>query len=235
MALLFHAEINPDYPGVVFHKAPISKHITSSGATIDRLQDIGISISIPESSLSPSEEALDLHIHPCFRGPFKLPREYKSASPAYLIRHSKKTNFHKDITVRIHHYACLESEEDCEEMAFFSASSTPEYIESHQDEGVVHPVYTFKKIRGANTKFRPGDQVGEISLRHFCIIKVGKRKRRGTSAIAESEKKHKGSTHKPYAGNQRLYSSRLYRNILHRGEVSSVFCICLFAPIYMQV
>ena len=167
----------------MFHKAPISKRVTSSEATIDRLQDMGISISVPEGSLSPSEEPLDLHIHPCFRGPFRLPKEYKSASPAYLIRHSKKTNFHKDITVRIQHYACLGSEEDCEEMAFLSASSTPEYIESHQDEGVVHPVYTFKKIRGANAKFRPGDQVGEISLRHFCVLKLGKQKKRGKYPI----------------------------------------------------
>ena len=232
---LNYTEVDIDYPGIVFHKTPLSKHVTSSGATIDRLQDMGISISVPEGSPSPSEEPLDLQIRSCFRGPFRLPKEYESASPAYLIRHSKKANFHEDITIRIHHYACLESEEDCEEMAFLSASSTPEYIESHQDEGVVHPVYTFKKIRGDNAKFKPGDQVGEISLRHFCIIKVGKRKRRGTSARAESEKKHKGSAHNPYAGNQRLYSSRLYKNILHRGEVSSVFCICLFAPIYMQV
>ena len=223
----------------MFHKTSISKRITSSGATIDRLQDMGISISIPEGSFSPSEEPLDLHFHPCFCGPFKLAKRYESASPAYLICHSKKTNFDKDITVRIHHYACLESDEDCEEMTFLSASSTPEYIESHRDEGVVHPVYTFKKIRGANAKFRPGDQVGEISLRHFCIIKACKRKRSVTiedsSTEAESEKKHKGSTHNPYTGNQRLYSARLYRNILCRGEVSSVFCICLFAPIYMQV
>ena len=200
---------------------------------------MGISISVPEGSLNPSEEPLDLHIHPCFHGPFRLPKKYESASPAYLIRHSKKTNFHKDVTVRIHHYACLESEEDCEEMTFLSASSTPEYIESHQDEGVIHPVYTFKKIRGANAKFRPGDQLGEIPLRHFCIIKAcqGKRKRsiEDSSTEAESEKKHNVTAHNPYTGNQRLYSARLYRNILHRGEVSSVFCICLFAPIDMKV
>ena len=194
VALLFYAEINPDYPGIVFHKTPISKRITFSGVTIDQLQDMGISISVPEGSLSPSEEPLDLHIRPCFRGPFRLPKEYKPASPAYLIHHSKKTNFHKDITVRIHHYACLGSEEDCEEMTFLSASSTPEYIESHQDEGVVHPVYTFKKIRGDNGKFRPGDQVGEISLRHFCILEIVRRKRsrEEDEPSNKTEKKQRG-------------------------------------------
>ena len=184
--ILFHAEIDPDYPGIVFHKTPISKRVTSFGATINQLHDMGISISVPEGSLSPSEEPLDLHIRPCFCGSFVFPDNYRSASPAYLIRHSKKTNFHKDITVRIHHYACLGSEEDCEEMTFLSASSTPEYIESHQD-GVVHPVYTFKKIRGSKAKFRPGDQVGEISLRHFCLTKVVRRKR------SKKEEKKKGA------------------------------------------
>ena len=188
-----HAGINPNYPEIVFYKTPTSKCITSSGATIDRLQDMGISISVPEGSLCPTEEPLDLLIHPCFRGPFRLPKKYRSASPAYLIHHSKKTNFHKDITVRIHHYACLESEEDCEEMTFLSASSTPEYIESHQDKGVVHPVYTFKKIRGANAKFRPGDQVGEISLSHFCILKIVRRKRsREEDEPSNIEKKQRG-------------------------------------------
>ena len=197
MALLFHAEIDPDYPGVVFHKTPISQHITSSGATINRLQDMGISISVPEGFLGPLEEPLDMHIHPCFCGPFVILDNYKSASPAYLISFSRKTNSQKDITVRIHHYACLGSEEDCEEMAFLSASSTPEYIESHQDEGVVHPVYTFKKIRGANAKFRPGDQVGEISLRHFCVIKLGKQKRNEEGEPPNStEKKRKGDYRK---------------------------------------
>ena len=193
MTLLFYAEIDPDYPGIVFHKTPISKRVTSSGVTIDRLQDMGISISVPEGSLNPPEEPVDLHIHPCFRGPFRLPKKYKSASPAYLIGR-KKTNFRKDITLRIHHYACLGSEEDCEEMTILSASSTPEYIESHQDEGVVHPVYTFKKIRGANAKFRPGDQVGEISLRHFCILKIVRRKRsrEEDEPSSRTEKKQRG-------------------------------------------
>ena len=187
-----HAGIDQNFPEIVFYKTPISIHITSSGrATIDRLQDMGISISVPEGSLSPSEEPLDLHISPCFCGPFRLPQEYESASPAYLIHHSKKTNFQKDIIIRIHHYASIGSKEDCEKMAFLSASSTPEYIESHRGEA--HPMFTFKKIRGgANAEFRPGDQVGEISLRHFCILKTGKRKRSEEEPSNSAEKKQRG-------------------------------------------
>ena len=160
------------YPGIFFLKTTInsSSSINSHGGKIDCLEDIGISISIPEKSMRPEEKPLELVIHPCFSGPFELPGDYISASPVFLIHLSRKVKFLKDVTVKIHHHANLQTEEDCEDMVFLSASSTPEYRGSH-------PVYTFKKIRGAKTVFKPGDQVGEISLRHFCMATVGKRKR----------------------------------------------------------
>ena len=128
---------------------------------------MGISISIPEGSI---EKPLDLIIRPCFSGPFELPQYHQSASPAFLIHPSRRVDFQKDVTVKIHHHASLQSEEDCEDMVFLSASFTPEYRESR-------PVYIFKKILRTKTVFKPGDQVGEIALRHFCLVKTGKRKR----------------------------------------------------------
>ena len=150
---------------------PINEHITSTETSIRRLEDVGISVFIPENSLSIEEEFLDLSIHPCFSGPFELPDGYKSASPTYLITHSRRVTFSKDATVRMHHYACLKSEEDCEDMVFLSASSTPVYRESGP------PIYVFRMIQGAKGIFKPGNQVGKISLRHFCLLKIGKRKR----------------------------------------------------------
>ena len=111
---------------------------------------------------------MNISIHPCFSGPFELPDQYESASPAYLI-HSDKKEFQKNITIRMHHYISLQSEEDCEDMAFLSASPTPEYRGSR-------PVYTFKEICRPKGIFRPGNQVGEISLRHFCIVEIGMKK-----------------------------------------------------------
>ena len=150
---------------------PIIEHNISRETLIHKLKDVGISVFIPENSLSIEEESLDLSIHACFSGPFELPNGYESASSTYLITHNKRVTFSKDVTVRMHHYACLKSEEDCEDMVFLSASSTPAYRESDP------PVYVFRKIQGAKGIFKPGDQVGEISLRHFCLLKIGKRKR----------------------------------------------------------
>ena len=148
---------------------PIAEHSTPREALICGLVDKGISVFIPENSLSIKEESLDLSIHPCFGGPFELPDGYESASPTYLITHNKRVTFSKDVTVRMHHYSCLKSDEDYEDMVFLSASSTPVYRESES------PIYIFRKIQGAKGIFKPGDQVGEISLRHFCLF--GKRKR----------------------------------------------------------
>ena len=139
---------------------------------------MGISIFVPRNS---EEEYSNILIRPCFTGPYELPENFEPASPAYLIHHDM--DFQKDITIRMHHYASLQSEEDCEDMAFLTASSTPEYRESR-------PVYTFKEIQGAKGIFKPGDQVGEISLRHFCLLRAAKRKRDDTPESAS--KKHKG-------------------------------------------
>ena len=143
---------------------------------------MGISIFVNHNTISFKKESSDISICPCFTGPFELPENYEPASPSYLIRHDMK-DFQKDVTIRMHHYASLQSEEDCEDMAFLTASSTPEYRESR-------PVYTFKEIQGAKGIFKPGDQVGEISLRHFCFMRAAKRKRQKTPE--SSSKKHKG-------------------------------------------
>ena len=150
--------------------------------TIGDVVDMGISIFVSHNTIRLEEESSDISIRPCFSGPFELPENYEPASPSYLIRHNMK-DFQKDVTIRMHHYASLQNEEDCEDMAFLTASSTPEYRESR-------PVYTFKEIQGAKGLFKPGDQVGEISLRHFCFVRAAKRKRQKT--LGSSSKKHKG-------------------------------------------
>ena len=172
--------MHSNHPGIFFLKSSIVVHLTVEHTSISRLEDMGIEITIPENSL---KEPLELSIHPCFSGPFDLPHGYESASPAYLIKHSKKVDFLKDVTVKIQHYACLQSEEDCEDMVFLSASSIPQYRESS-------PVYVFREMQGEKGRFRPGDKVGEVSLRHFCVLKLGKRKR---GMIPDSSpKKYKG-------------------------------------------
>ena len=176
---LYHYFVDTNYPQVLFFKKSIKIEVTSYGDSLDQFEEIGISLSVPEGAISSSDEPLKLHIRPCLSGPFQLPPEYEPASPVYLIQYSKEANFRKDLTAKIHHYVNLKSREDCEDMAFFSASSTPQYTKG------TNPVYNFKKT-GANTRFSEEDHIliGEISLRPFCFIQVGKKR--------SIEKKHKG-------------------------------------------
>ena len=161
------------YPGILFYKQPHVEHITSSEATISLMEEMGVSIHIPEGSLCSLEDALDLVIRPCFSGPFLLPPNYESASPAYLIHPSRPVKFQKEVTIRMHHYADLQDEEDCKDMNFLFATPTlnKEYV------------YTFKEGKGV---FKPGDRIGEIALRHFCVVKVGKRRRESSDTQEKS-------------------------------------------------
>ncbi len=163
------------YPGILFYKQPHVEHITSSE---NIMEEMGISIHIPENSLCSSEDALDLVIRPCFSGPFLLPPNYESASPAYLIHPSRPVKFQKEVTLRMHHYADLQ-EEDCEDMNFLFASPT-----LNED-----CVYTFKAA--GKGVFKPGDEVGEIALRHFCVVKVGKRRREDVAPSDSQDKRVK--------------------------------------------
>ena len=151
--------------GIVFCGDPIHQRITSQGATVQP-PDSGMALYIPEQTLSD----VDLHIHPCFSGPFELPDGYESASPAYLIQTSTKGKLHKAATVLIHHYARLENERDCEEMAFLSASPIPQHRDSK-------PVYVFTEIKDSQGVFKPKNSVGEIKLQHFCFCKIGRRRK----------------------------------------------------------
>lgn len=161
------------YPGILFFEPLIQKSITHVESTIES-EDAGISVSIPGGALSPDEEPVDMLIHPCFSGPFELPDGYEPSSPAYLVKTSRRVKFHKDITIKMHHYAVLTSNEDCDEMVFLSAKSNPHLRESG-------PVYVFREVAQLKGLFRAGTQVGEIALQHFCLLKAGRKRAREES------------------------------------------------------
>ena len=184
LCMLAYMLIIGNSPELILEGTVMQEVITSRECT---LEGMGIRVSIPQDSLSSAKEPLTLQIHPCFSGPFQLPNECESASPAYLIKHSRRVEFQEDVKVIIHHYACLESEEDCDDMVFLSASATPELRESG-------PVYVFKEIKAAKGVFKPGYLIGEITLRHFCLVKVGKRKRISKSPESPETKKSKGTS-----------------------------------------
>ena len=146
---------------------------------------MGISLSFPEDALPPTDPPLQLEIQPCFSGSFDVPPDIELVSPAYVVEPSRKVSFQKKVLVKMWHHANLESEEDCEDMVFLSASTTPEYRGDT-------PVYVFREIKGAKGSFRPGP-IGQIALKHFCTLALGKKQKRedGEQESEETDKKRK--------------------------------------------
>ena len=112
---------------------------------------------------------MDLLIRPCFNIPFKLPPGYEPASPAYLIQPSRMVKIQRDVTLKIHHYTSLKSREDCEEMAFLTASPEP------ASQGL-QSVYLFKETKFSKGIFKPNNQVGEITVQHFCFQMIARKR-----------------------------------------------------------
>ena len=122
--------------------------ITLSTDTVN-FEDVSVSVSIPESNGSIHSSLCDWILvwrrsaRGCaarLTGSFILPDGYKLASPTYLIQLITKGKLQNNVIVHIQHYVSLESKQDCEDMAFLVAGTTPKYRESN-------PVYAFRFAR----------------------------------------------------------------------------------------
>ena len=225
----------PSYPGMKFVDGAKRETVTfeSAAKNVD-LDEVGISLLIPENALSSSEPSIQLEVQPCFSGPFDVPSDIELVSPAYIVKPSTEVLFKKEVQVNIRHHANLESEEDCEGMVFLSASTTPTYRGDS-------PVYKFREIKEEKGLFRPREEqpVGQIALKHFCILALGKRMCEDGETESNLSKKNKGTSHLLFTANLiitlsslgNLYSARLYK----AKDKKIIFCVCLYQPQYIQV
>jgi hypothetical protein len=151
------------FPGILFSEGVEKETLTSSAKCIN-LDNIGLSFSVPEGALSPTDPPLEFEIQPCFSGSWEVPENLVPVSPAYIMKPNRDVVFEKEVLVKMWHHANLETEEDCENLMFLSASITPEYRDDR-------PVYVFREITTAKGSFRP-KAAGEIRLKHFCILRI---------------------------------------------------------------
>jgi hypothetical protein len=138
-----------EFPGILFEGPP-----TSSG------NGPGITLT------SEKDEDVTVSIRSCLSGPFELPDGYELVSPAYLIEVTRRPEKLQKFTLKIDHFASLQSEDDCEMMSFISA---PRPRDSKK------PVYVFEIIKSRGIEFKPECDYGEIETRHFCIMAIAKR------------------------------------------------------------
>ena len=78
----------------------------------------------------------------------------------------------KLVELSVVHFIDIEDEEHCSELKFISAPLKQSYYQS-EDEG--KGMIRFKCLDGG--VFWPGRRMGKISLQHFCLIGIARRKR----------------------------------------------------------
>ena len=92
-----------------------------------------------------------------------MPDGYISASPVFLISDSNK-ELKKSFDIKMDHYVNLETEEDCNSMAFLSCSLT----------SGSEPTFKCDFIDEPSAKFTQGNRQGEITLQEavpLCIAR----------------------------------------------------------------
>lgn len=129
-------------------------------------KDIGVVIDIPPGAVS-EQAIIDVSVRPCLSGPFEIPNGIDLASPLHLIGPAFK--FTQEIKLSLQHFIDLKTPEDCNEMTFLSASSTPSYTGSA-------PTYLLRELKFQKGIFSVGSQVATIFLKHFCIMGVGRKR-----------------------------------------------------------
>lgn len=116
---------NPAFPGILFSDGAKKETVTTNAKKIDLLEEVGISLTIPKDALPSTDPPLDLHVQPCFSGSFQVPKDVELVSPAYIVKPSREVVLEKDVSVKLCHHANLETEQDCRDMVFLSASKPP--------------------------------------------------------------------------------------------------------------
>ena len=159
-----HHKFDPAYPGICFLGDPWQETVTSEGKVISWDDDIGIRFSIPPGAV-PEGEKLHLTVRPCLNGPFVLPQDHDLASPMYLIQPA--CDFKEEVELSMSHFANIKSDDDIESMTFVLAQSKPV-------RGRSGPEYRLRVFQ--NGVFRETKSSGTISLKHFCLLGVGRKR-----------------------------------------------------------
>ncbi len=84
--MFMHLFLQTRSPGICFNENVLLELVTSEGKEISNSvwHDHGIELIIPPGAVPAGGEIM-IQVHCCFSGPFFIPSEYKSYSPAYII------------------------------------------------------------------------------------------------------------------------------------------------------
>ena len=222
------ASFNPtDYPGVVFSKFCAKQAVDCNGGTI---VGEGIELNVPENAIQPGD-SVEIELQGCLGGPFKFPNGITPVSPVYRI--APPFVFHREVTLKIEHFAVLESPDDCEDIVFISSPTKPK-IRKHKET----PCWKFRIYSHPECASR--GRYGIIRLTHFCFGALGRQLRRGMyffrfSLLILIDKGFM-IIFIHISGQRKHYYVSLYSPLSYiPPRCDAIFSVSLYQPVYVNV
>ena len=167
-------EAEADYPGIDFSAYYSTVTIGSKGGVI---RGEGIQLRIPPNATG-RQQSRTISLRACIDGPFQLPGDIHLASPVFLVTCTPLGNFHRAVTLTLHHFVQLTSHEECEMMVLLTSPQTPT-----------------RNKHGQHWRFEISDNKprcfqnfthGEVEVSHFSFMCFGIRRTRGVHPCKEN-------------------------------------------------
>lgn len=138
------------------------------GATI---RGEGVQLRIPPNSIKKGYTT-NISVRGCLNGPFKLPESVELISPIFQITCEPHIDFQCNITLTIHHFANLQSEEECKNIILLTSPEAPTEDEDGQQ------IWELRECEcHQQPQCFPKFTHGEVSLKHFSFECFGMKKK----------------------------------------------------------
>ena len=148
----------------MFSKVCAQKEIDCNGGVVT---GEGIELKVPKNAIELGD-SVKIELQGCLGGPFKFPKDITPVSPIYRI--APPFVFHQEVTLKMEHFAVLESPDDCKEMVFISSPTKPK-MRKHKDTPLSY--WKFRVL--SQPECTPGSRHGLVRLSHFCFGGLGRR------------------------------------------------------------
>ena len=146
----------------MFSKFCAEQEVDCNGGVI---KGEGIELTVAKNAIEPGD-SVKIELQGCLGGPFKFPKHITPMSPIYRI--APPFVFHQEVTLKMEHFAVLESPDDCEEMVFISSPTKPK-MRKHKET----PYWKFRVF--GQPECASKSRYGVVRLTHFCFCGLGRR------------------------------------------------------------
>ena len=151
-------------------------HVNGNQPQLLNWEGHGFELHLPEGTCLPNEQCV-ITVEVAVWGDFVFPSGVEPVSAIYIISISPKLQ--KNILLKIQHCVALDKTSNKSCLSFYRASLKE-----------LKPPYNFRHIKGG--KFDIKDHFGELELRTFCAMAIGKDSPSSSEDLSPSERNNQG-------------------------------------------